>query len=88
MPGPARFGGAIRHRASRRRLFLREFPENPMGANTSWWPIRVLVVDDNRDCADSTVMLLQAVGFEAAACYDGEAALAVNQDFKPCVLST
>jgi CheY-like chemotaxis protein len=45
--------------------------------------LRILVVDDNRDCADSTVMLLQAVGFEAAACYDGETALAVNQDFKP-----
>jgi CheY-like chemotaxis protein len=65
------------------QVVLRESPENLMGANTSWWPIRVLVVDDNRDCADSTVMLLRIVGLEAVACYDGDAALAASQQFRP-----
>src|SRR4051812_36969340 len=46
-------------------------------------PLRVLVVDDNRDCADSTVLLLRAAGFEARACYDGPAALQEVGPFRP-----
>ena len=46
-------------------------------------PLRVLVVDDNRDCADSTALLLQAAGFEARACYDGQAAMQVVGPFRP-----
>lgn len=47
--------------------------------------LRVLCVDDNGDAADTTVELLCAVGFEARACYDGEAALKVAQSFRPGV---
>jgi CheY-like chemotaxis protein len=49
---------------------------------------RVLCVDDNRDIADSAVVLLKAFGFEARACYDGRTALKVAVDFRPsvCVL--
>jgi CheY-like chemotaxis protein len=44
---------------------------------------RVLCVDDNRDCADSTAKLLQLVGFEARACYDGESALSQLDSYRP-----
>ncbi|HKB02888.1 MAG TPA: response regulator [Gemmataceae bacterium] len=46
-------------------------------------PFRVLVVDDNRDAADSTAQLLTIAGFDARACYDGPSALAVADDFRP-----
>ena len=39
--------------------------------------IRVMIVDDNRDAADTLAMLLEADGAEARAVYDGETALAV-----------
>jgi len=42
-------------------------------------------VDDNRDCADSTVLLFRAVGLEAKACYDGPSALRVAEEYRPTV---
>jgi CheY-like chemotaxis protein len=48
-------------------------------------PFRVLYVDDNRDVADSAVLLLTTVGFEAQACYGGVAALELNESFRPSV---
>ena len=50
-----------------------------------WPPFRALCVDDNRDCADSFALLLRAMGFEAEACYDGSAALRLNDGFRPAV---
>jgi PAS domain S-box-containing protein len=44
---------------------------------------RVLVVDDNRDSADTLCTLLQVMGCEVEAAYDGEEALAVAARFKP-----
>jgi signal transduction histidine kinase/CheY-like chemotaxis protein len=44
---------------------------------------RVLVVDDNRDAADSTAMLLGALGAEVDVAYDGEAGLASMQARPP-----
>lgn len=44
---------------------------------------RVLCVDDNRDVAESLVMLLRLVGFDARGCYDGAAALAEAAVFCP-----
>jgi CheY-like chemotaxis protein len=38
-------------------------------------PPRVLVVDDNRDAADSLAVLLRLWGYEPAVAYDGPAAL-------------
>jgi two-component system, OmpR family, response regulator len=46
---------------------------------------RVLVVDDSVDVADSTAELLRLTGFDARACYDGPAALAVAAEFLPDV---
>jgi PAS domain S-box-containing protein len=45
--------------------------------------IKVLLVDDNRDAADSTEMLLRARGFDARVAYLGTAALAMLQDWAP-----
>jgi two-component system, OmpR family, response regulator len=54
---------------------------------TSSWaePIRILCVDDNRDLADSEALLLQLLGFEALACYDGFSAMRAVTTFHPCV---
>jgi two-component system, OmpR family, response regulator len=46
---------------------------------------RVLCVDDNLDVADSTAELLQLLGFEAVACYDGPHALEIAPTFRPDV---
>jgi DNA-binding response OmpR family regulator len=46
-------------------------------------PYRVLVVDDNRDAADSMAMMLEACGHQACPIYDGRQALKVFQEFKP-----
>jgi PAS domain S-box-containing protein len=44
---------------------------------------RVLVVDDNRDAADSLAMLLRLAGQDVQARYDGLSALAQAQEFRP-----
>jgi PAS domain S-box-containing protein len=50
---------------------------------TTSTPRRVLIVDDNRDFANSLVMLLRMAGHEATAVYDGSAALSAAREFKP-----
>jgi CheY-like chemotaxis protein len=45
--------------------------------------LRVLCVDDNRDTADSTGMLLELYGCEVAVCYDADTALAIALRFRP-----
>jgi PAS domain S-box-containing protein len=48
---------------------------------------RVLVVDDNRDSADSMAMVLGATGHEVRTAHDGPEALEVAAEYKPeCVL--
>jgi two-component system CheB/CheR fusion protein len=44
---------------------------------------RVLVVDDNRDSADTLSTLLEVLGCEVAVAYEGEEALKVAATFKP-----
>ena len=46
---------------------------------------RMLCIDDNIDVADSTVELLQTVGYDAVACYNGASALAEASSFHPGV---
>jgi two-component system, OmpR family, response regulator len=49
---------------------------------------RVLVVDDNRDAADTLASLLRAWGYDVRAEYDGQAAFLAMQMFRPdCVIS-
>jgi CheY-like chemotaxis protein len=46
-------------------------------------PLRVLVVDDVKDVADSVTMLLQLLGADVRVAYNGAAALAILAGFKP-----
>ncbi|MED5621705.1 PAS domain-containing hybrid sensor histidine kinase/response regulator [Ideonella sp. BN130291] len=45
--------------------------------------LRVLVVDDNRDSADTMGGLLRVLGQDAQVVYDGEAAMAAAERFRP-----
>ena len=48
--------------------------------------LRVLIVDDNKDGADSLLLLLQAYGVEPRAAYDGESGLRLARSFRPDVV--
>jgi DNA-binding response OmpR family regulator len=43
----------------------------------------VLIVDDQRDLADSLVALVEALGHEALSAYDVPTALALAREFRP-----
>lgn len=47
---------------------------------------RILVVDDNRDAADSLAMLLKLLGAEVITAYGGPEALKVSRTFRPQVV--
>src|SRR4051794_34355488 len=47
---------------------------------------RVLVVDDNRDAADSLALLCQMWGYEVFTSYDGPSALDLYRRHRPCVI--
>ena len=49
-------------------------------------PLRILVVDDNQDAADSLAMLLGIAGHDATAVYDGEEAVRLAREIKPAVM--
>lgn len=44
---------------------------------------RILVVDDERDAADSLVRLIQVLGYDAKAAYDGEQAVREVATYSP-----
>jgi len=48
--------------------------------------LRILIVDDNRDSAESLVMMLKMKGHITHAAYDGEDALAAADEFQPEVI--
>ena len=47
---------------------------------------RILIVDDNRDAANTLGALLQLIGAEARVVYDGAAALEALGEFRPSVV--
>ncbi|MGQ0764727.1 MAG: ATP-binding protein [Gemmatimonadota bacterium] len=49
-------------------------------------PRRILVVDDNRDGAESLAMLLELSGHETRLAFDGEEALTAAADYRPEVI--
>lgn len=49
-------------------------------------PLKVLIVDDCRDAADTLADLLKAYGYSALAVYGGQEALLVCEEFAPDVL--
>ena len=51
----------------------------------SAWQLRVLVVDDCRDCADSSLLLLEFWGHDGRAVYGGAEALTAVETFRPDV---
>ena len=59
---------------------------SPKGASEPGRLKRVLVVDDNRDAADSLGMLLQFLGAEVMVVHDGPSALASLKPFQPEVV--
>jgi CheY-like chemotaxis protein len=46
-------------------------------------PLRILVVDDNHDAADSLANLLIELGHSVKRCYDGRIALLLASQFQP-----
>lgn len=65
-------------------------PEKPLRGNrrriSAKPPRRVLVVDDNRDAAESLGMLLELLGAEVQLVYSGRDALAAVETFHPAVV--
>jgi PAS domain S-box-containing protein len=61
-------------------------------SSTTWQPAnartkrRVLVVDDNRDLAETAAVLLSASGHEVRTAYDGVSAVATAREFHPDVV--
>jgi signal transduction histidine kinase len=60
-------------------------------ANASGSPLhvprwRILIVDDNRDSADSLAILLDMLGHEVQTAYDGETGLHFAEDFSPDIV--
>jgi two-component system, OmpR family, response regulator len=49
-------------------------------------PLRVLVVDDNRDTADALAWLLQDIGHQVRATYDGASAIRAFEELSPHVV--
>lgn len=47
---------------------------------------RILVVDDNRDSADSLEMVLQFLGADVQTVYDGQSALEAMDTYRPCAM--
>jgi len=54
---------------------LRSVPEAPR--------LRILIVEDNRDSADSLKALLEALGYDAHVVYDGETAVSSAAALRP-----
>jgi PAS domain S-box-containing protein len=64
-------------------------PEEPSGSQQKSRPVRkcrILVVDDNRDAADTMAMMLELMGHEARTAYDGLEALETADSFRPTVV--
>jgi len=58
----------------------------PSGKPAALAPLRVLVVDDNHDAADSLGMLLTVLGAETQVVHDGPSALQVLEAFHPALV--
>lgn len=56
------------------------------GSSATEGPMRVLVVDDNHDSAETQSLLLQLLGNEVSVAHDGEEALKMAIDLKPDVV--
>jgi PAS domain S-box-containing protein len=62
---------------------LQEVQSSPAGTLEPPAPLRILVVEDNRDTAQVEAMLLRSVGHEVQIVYDGLSAVAMAERFRP-----
>jgi PAS domain S-box-containing protein len=53
------------------------------GTDDGFEPLRILVVDDNEDAAESMSLLMKSMGHEVRTAFDGPAGLAIAQEFQP-----
>jgi signal transduction histidine kinase/CheY-like chemotaxis protein len=60
--------------------------ESPAAPRRAATRLRVLVVEDNRDAADSLRMLLQLYGYEVTVAYTGPAGVAAANEWRPDVV--
>jgi len=65
---------------------MADLPPNADGRGGPATARRVLVVDGNRDAADSTAMLLWMYGYEALQAYTAASALELARIFRPHVI--
>jgi DNA-binding response OmpR family regulator len=61
-------------------------PCNADGRDDQTKPLRVLVVDGNRDAADSTAMLLRLYGYQTIPAYTAASGLELARLFRPHVV--
>jgi signal transduction histidine kinase/DNA-binding response OmpR family regulator len=59
---------------------------NPVERIRNGQPLRILIVDDNKDSADSLQMLLTLGGHEVRVCHEGRAALELTAAFHPRII--
>lgn len=59
---------------------------HPIRPGPAQHTLRVLVVDDSRDGADSLVMVLNTLGARARAVYDGASALTTIREYRPALV--
>ena len=57
--------------------------DDPSASKSS---LRILVVDDNKDSADSLAMMLRVMGNDARTAYDGQQGVDVAREFRPDVV--
>lgn len=58
----------------------------PSATTTPSTALRVLVVDDSRDAAESLAMLVRLAGHDALTAYDGRSAVRLGSDYRPDVV--
>jgi CheY-like chemotaxis protein len=58
----------------------------PDSVTTKTAPVRIMIVDDNRDSADSLASLLQLDGHETQVAYSGPGALERASQFRPALV--
>jgi CheY-like chemotaxis protein len=67
-------------------IVQRQRPSDAADEPSQVKPMRVLIVDDNRDAAESLAMVLSIRGYDTTVCHDGFAALEAAQRLSPQIV--
>jgi CheY-like chemotaxis protein len=86
-PEPDQFADSALHAISRVRETAGRIADRVRDALTppGFVPMRVLVVDDHPDAADTLAVVLELLGCPVRACHDGRSALKAVDEFDPQV---